>query len=50
MCAPNEIMTDSRSRVPDNSANAPFKLVHIDLAKLIDPERIDGHKICIKLC
>ena len=40
-------MTDSRSRVPDNSANAPFELVHIDLAGPIDPEGIDGHKYAL---
>ena len=41
---PQGKMADSRSRVPDNSANAPFELVHIDLAGPIDPESIDGHK------
>ena len=44
---PQAKMTDSRSRVRDNSANAPFKLVHIDLADPIDPESIDGHKYAL---
>ena len=44
---PQGKMTDSRSRVPDSSDNAPFELVHIDLAGPIDPESIDGHKYAL---
>ena len=44
---PQGKLTDSRSRVRDNSANAPFELVHIDLAGPIDPESIDGHKYAL---
>ncbi|RUS90533.1 hypothetical protein EGW08_001710 [Elysia chlorotica] len=44
---PQAKMTDSRSRIPDDSASAPFDLVHIDLSGPIDPESIDGHKYAL---
>ncbi|KAK3716454.1 hypothetical protein RRG08_057377 [Elysia crispata] len=44
---PQGKMTDFRSRVPDNSASAPFELVHIDLSGPIDPISIDGHRYAL---